>query len=104
MGWADNHIKDLSEGKDAKFRPHGNSMTGIVNDGQLVTVQSIDAAEHGANIIGRAVLCKVNGRQMLHKVLAVGSDGRFQIGNNKGHVNGWTTPENVYGLVVLVED
>lgn len=27
MGWADNHIKNLQEGKTVQFRPSGNSMS-----------------------------------------------------------------------------
>jgi hypothetical protein len=37
-------------------------------------------------------------------VVAVGSDGRYQIGNNKGHVNGWCTAANVFGVVTKVEE
>lgn len=99
MSWADNYIKDLKEGKVVQFRPRGNSMTGKVNDGQLVTVTPGIAAEQG-----NVVLCKVSGQQYLHLVKAIGSDGRLQIGNNKGHINGWTTPENVFGVVTKIED
>lgn len=53
--------------------------------------------------VGDIVLCKVEGQQYLHLVSAIGSDGRFQISNNKGHVNGWTTPKNIFGVVTNVE-
>ena len=43
------------------------------------------------------VLCKVKGNHYLHLVKAVGKK-RVLIGNNHGHINGWT--KNIYGKVV----
>ncbi len=98
MGWADFHIASLKEGKTVQFRPHGNSMAGRVESGQLVTVEPA-----GDITVGSVVLCKVNGSQYLHLVSAVGQDGRYQISNNKGHVNGWCVHDNVFGVLTKVE-
>lgn len=46
--------------------------------------------------IGDVVFCKVRGSCVTHKVYAVDSNKGCLIGNNKGHMNGWT--KNVYGL------
>jgi hypothetical protein len=104
------HVQALKEGKTVKFRPKGNSMRPIIESGQLVTVTPISAEyPNGSSLhmptprVGDVVLCKVNGRQMLHKVTAVSSDGRFQISNNHGYVNGWTTLKNVFGILTQVE-
>ena len=94
------HVQLLLEGQTIKFRPHGNSMVPIVYSGQLVTVSPVFRDIE----VGDVVLCKVNGRQMLHKVTAIGSDGRYQISNNHGHVNGWCTRQNVFGILVAVEN
>ncbi len=51
--------------------------------------------------IGSIVLCKVNGAQYLHIVKAVSGE-RFQIGNNRGRINGWTSRHNIYGIVTNV--
>ena len=48
------------------------------------------------------VLCKVHGAEYLHLVKAV-QDGRFQIGNNKGRINGWIGANGIYGMCVRVE-
>jgi len=109
MGWADDLIFPLSMGNTVKFRPKGNSMQGKIESGQQVTVQPLTDPqglnrEVGPPAVGDVVLCKVNGRQFLHLVKAIGSDGRFQIGNNKGHINGWTTLDNIFGIVTAVED
>lgn len=40
--------------------------------------------------------CKVHGSCVTHKVYAVDKEKGCLIGNNKGHMNGWT--KNVYGL------
>jgi len=98
--WATQYIEQLKLGVTVKFRPHGNSMQGRIESGQLVTVEPI--TEKSPNV-GDIVLCKVNGKQWLHLITAIGSDGRFQIGNNKGHTNGWCTIENVFGIVTQVE-
>ena len=52
--------------------------------------------------VGNIVLCKVNGRQYLHLIKAIASDGRFLIGNARGHINGWTGPSQVYGVVTEI--
>lgn len=105
MGWADAYIKLLDmngAGGPVQFRPRGNSMAGKVNDGQLVTVVGPAHFCFKDLEVGDVVLCKVNGRQFLHLVKAIGADGRYQIGNNKGHINGWTN--QIYGVVIKVED
>lgn len=98
--WATQYIQQLKEGKTIQFRPHGNSMQGRIESGQLVTVEP-----KGERVVqvGDAVLCKVEGKQWLHLVTAIGSAGRYQISNNKGHVNGWCKPENIFGIVTNVE-
>lgn len=95
------HVQALLEGKTIKFRPQGGSMVPLIQSGQLVTVAPL--TDKDVLDSGNIVLCKVNGRLMLHKVSAVGSDGRYQISNNHGHVNGWCTRKNIYGTLVMVE-
>lgn len=99
--WAVQHIQQLSSGQVVKFRPHGNSMQPRIESGQLVTLVPI-TSERVINV-GDIVLCKVDGRYWLHLVTAIGSDGRYQISNNKGHINGWCPHKNLYGLVTLIE-
>lgn len=100
-GWAEPHIARLAAGETVQFRPRGNSMKGRVESGQLVTVEPI--RDHSTLKKGEVVLCTVGGRDYLHLVTAVGADRRFQIGNNKGHINGWVTSAAVYGRCVKVE-
>ena len=38
MGWATKYIEQLSRGEAVQFRPRGNSMSGKIESGQLVTV------------------------------------------------------------------
>lgn len=93
-------IEALKRGETVKFRPHGNSMQPRIKSGQLVTVSP---CKPGEALVGDIVLCKVEGRRWLHLVSAIGSDGRYQISNNKGHINGWCVPTNVFGIVTNVE-
>jgi hypothetical protein len=99
MGWATAHIERLRRGETVTFRPRGHSMRGKVESGQLCTVEPADPASLA---VGDVVLCKVNGRQYLHLIKAVGG-GRFLIGNNRGGVNGWVSASAIYGKCVRVE-
>ena len=102
MAWASSYIAALKRGETVIFRPHGNSMTGKIESGQLVTVEPVsDSMELKPGMI---VLCRVNGQQYLHLIKAVGPDNRYLIGNNKGRTNGWTNRSNIFGICVFVEN
>lgn len=98
MKWADHYIRQLNGGETVSFRPRGNSMSGRIESGQLVTV--VPSAGRLPPLVGDIVLCTVFGSQYLHLVKAVDGD-RYQIGNNKGRINGWT--RRIHGLVISVE-
>jgi hypothetical protein len=99
VGWASAYIAKLGKGESVSFRPRGNSMAGKIESGQLCTVEPVDATSVR---IGDIVLCKVNGREYLHLVKAI--DGqRFQIGNNRGRINGWVSAGAIFGRCVKVE-
>lgn len=74
-------------------------MSPRIKSGQLCTVEPIDCAVLEA---GDVVLCKVRGSEYLHIVKAIG-ENRFQIGNNRGLINGWVGPGSIYGRLVRVE-
>lgn len=95
MSWATNYIKQLQDGDTVIFRPRGNSMTPRIKSGDEVTVVPYDPTYELE--IGNVVLCNVSGNDYLHLVNAIGQDGRVQIANNKGHINGWT--KKIYGIV-----
>jgi hypothetical protein len=52
--------------------------------------------------VGDIVLCKVNGREYLHLVKAI-QGPRFQIGNNRGRINGWVSANAIFGKLVALE-
>jgi hypothetical protein len=99
MGWASRYIQKLRAGEPVSFRPHGQSMTGRIESGQLCTVVPIDPAMLE---VGDIVLCKVAGNEYLHIVRAI-QNNRYQIGNNRGFINGWIGPEHIYGKCVKVQ-
>jgi hypothetical protein len=98
MGWATEYIARLHAGETVQFRPRGHSMRGKINSGQLCTVAPITDPPQ----VGDIVLCKVNGRQYLHLVKAVQGE-RYQIGNNRGRINGWVSRGCIYGKCIRVE-
>lgn len=101
MGWASPYIAKLRLGETVAFRPRGHSMKGKVNSGQLCTVEPV--SDVAALIKGDIVLCKVNGNEYLHLIKAI-QGSRFQIGNNRGRINGWIGANSIYGKCVKVED
>lgn len=100
MGWAAEYIKKLKEGETVTFRPRGHSMSGKIDSGQLCTVEPVDVE---ALKVGDIVLCKVKGNEYLHLVKAI-QGVRFQIGNNRGRINGWISGASIYGRCVRVEE
>jgi hypothetical protein len=100
MGWATNYITKLKAGETVKFRPRGGSMTGKIESGQLCTVEPI--MDVSVLEVGEIVLCKVNGNEYLHLIKAIQGE-RFQIGNNRGFINGWVGPSAIHGRCVKVE-
>jgi hypothetical protein len=75
-------------------------MAGKIESGQLCTVEPI--ADLSILKVGDIVLCKVNGNEYLHLVKAI-QDQRFQIGNNRGFINGWVGWNAIYGRCIKVE-
>lgn len=100
MGWATGYIERLKAGETVAFRPRGHSMRGKIASGQLCTVAPIDPASLQ---VGDIVLCKVNGQEYLHLVKAI-QGGRYQIGNNRGRINGWISAAGLFGRCIRLED
>lgn len=101
MGWAIGHIQKLKSGETVSFRPRGNSMRGKIESGQLCTVEPI--VDFAVLETGDIVLCKVNGREYLHLIKAI-QGAQFQIGNNRGLINGWIGANGIYGKLIKIED
>ncbi len=94
------YIEKLLKGQTAVFRPRGQSMRGKIESGQKVTVKPL--GEHEVQV-GDIVLCKVKGSHFLHFVKAVQSE-RYQIGNNRGGINGWVGRSSIYGICTNIEN
>ena len=99
MGWADGHIARLALGETITFRPRGHSMAGKIASGALCAVAPL--GDHTL-AVGDIVLCRVKGAQYLHLVKAIRAD-RYQIGNNRGGINGWNGRAQIHGRLLSVE-
>ena len=75
-------------------------MTGRVESGQLCTVEPVDPSTLE---VGDIVLCRVKGNEFLHIVKAIQGE-RFQIGNNRGFINGWIGANGIFGKCTSVTD
>jgi len=93
-------IERLKRGEVVEgYREGGNSMVPLICHREPVTLAPVDTSKLEK---GDIVLVKVRGRTYTHKVSAM-RKGQVQISNNKGHVNGWTRLENVFGIVTEVD-
>ena len=99
MDWATGHITKLQQGETVSFRPRGGSMTGRIESGQLCTVAPVDP---GTLQVGDIVLCRVHGSEYIHLIKAI-QDQRFQIGNNRGRINGWIGSNAIFGKCISIE-
>jgi len=52
---------------------------------------------------GREVKFRPKGNYLVRKIIKFRSDGMIQIGNNKGHINGWISRDKIFGKVIRVE-
>jgi hypothetical protein len=100
------YIARLRAGESVSFRSKGNSMTPRIKSGQKCTYTPVTKREDVQ--VGDMVFCRVKGNIYTHLITAIRGDQvqgfEFQISNNRGRVNGWTSLENIYGKVVLVEN
>jgi hypothetical protein len=54
--------------------------------------------------VGDIVLARVAGTLYLHLVSAVDpGNGRVQISNNRGRINGWTSQAKVFGICARID-
>ena len=72
----------------------GNSMSPLIESREPVDIRPVDRELK----VGDIVFVRIGRRYYLHLVSAINND-RVQISNNHGHVNGWTSKANVFGLV-----
>jgi hypothetical protein len=102
MGWANRTIAELRAGRVAQCRPHGGSMRGRIESGQLVTLDPTIEPD-----VDDAVLCRCKGNVFVHLVKAIRGhedQRQFLIGNNRGGINGWVGRAAIYGVVTEVSD
>ena len=75
-------------------------MSGKIESGQLCTVTPLGTTALAA---GDIVLCQVRGAEYLQLVKAIRGE-RYQIGNNRGRINGWIGRNSIFGRLVSVAD
>lgn len=91
------NIEKLLNGESVINKEPGNSMLPILKSKQPVRLNPITWEECEVDDI---VLCKVRGNVYTHLVKGKNDKRGLLIGNNHGHINGWT--KTVYGKVVEI--
>ncbi len=87
----------LRNGETCEVVGYGQSMTPILKSGQPVICEPVtEDTPLNKNDI---VLVKVNGHFYLHKITAIKNGNTYQISNNHGHVNGWVSRNQIFGIV-----
>lgn len=88
----------LRAGDEVRVRPRGQSMTPHIRSGQEVALRPLEAGEKIKR--GTIVLARVKGRLYLHFAVKTATDGsKVLIGPAHGRSNGWTSRENVFGVL-----
>eukprot|EP00931_Biecheleriopsis_adriatica_P029429 TRINITY_DN17469_c0_g1_i3.p1 TRINITY_DN17469_c0_g1~~TRINITY_DN17469_c0_g1_i3.p1 ORF type:complete len:299 (-),score=48.19 TRINITY_DN17469_c0_g1_i3:64-960(-) len=91
------------------FPRNANSMTPRIKAGQMCTYAPV--LTHDDVNLDDVVMCKVSGRHYpghlvcQKKLVRRGTNGepdefQYQISNNHGHINGWTSLDRIYGRIV----
>lgn len=88
----------LTRNHTISFRPKGNSMAPLIKSGELITLESVK--DKSTLKVHDIVLCRVKGKYYVHKITAISPTKGWQIGNNKGFINGWTN--QIYGKVIAI--
>lgn len=70
-----------------------------IKSGQLITISPDVSDLHKGDI----VFAKVKGKYYVHLLSAIQGE-RYQISNNKGHINGWVGSSGLFGKVIKIED
>ena len=101
MDWKQVAVDALGQGQSVQVRPRGHSMTGQINDGDLVTLAPCRACEL---VAGDVVLARIEGRRchhiVLHRIVAAEQD-RFLIGSNS-RLDGWVEVGAIVGRVAQI--
>ena len=92
-----NKIEKLQAGETIISKEPGNSMLPLIESKQPVRIAPTTWEQCN---VGDIVYCKVHGRIFTHLVKAKDDKKGLQIGNNRGHINGWT--KTVYGKVIEI--
>jgi hypothetical protein len=90
-------LEKLQNGETFVTSEKGNSMVPLIKSGQKHTLAPVlweDCSQ------GDIVYCKVKGSFFTHLVKAKNDVKGLLIGNNRGHINGWS--KQVYGRVVEI--
>jgi hypothetical protein len=90
-------VEKLEKGESFITSEKGNSMVPLIKSGQK---HKLEPATWENVEVGDIVYCKVKGNFYTHLVKAKNDKKGCQIGNNKGHINGWT--KSVFGKVTEV--
>jgi hypothetical protein len=90
-------VERLLSGETITSKEAGNSMLPILKSKQPVVLEPTDWTKVKE---GDIVYAKVHGNYYTHLVKATNDKKGVLIGNNKGHLNGWT--KQVYGKVIKI--
>ena len=91
-------LQRLQDGETFETSEKGNSMVPLIKSGQAHVLAPCTLEEVE---VGDIVYAKVAGKFYTHLVKAKEEKRGLQIGNNHGHINGWT--KNVFGKVIEIK-
>ena len=75
-----------------------NSMAPLIQKYQPVLVEPVNSKSK-LNV-DDIVFCQICDCLYIHKILAIKNNAMFQIGNNRGFINGWIQKDQIYGRAI----
>lgn len=92
-------IDSLLNGEIIISKEPGNSMEPILKSREPVILVPVKDFTKDFKV-GDIAFSKIHGTCYTHKIYGINKDKGILIGNNSGHMNGWT--KNIYGKAYLI--
>lgn len=100
MGWVNETLTAVRQGRSIQIRPSGGSMRGRIESRQRVTLAPFDPAVPAVDAI---VLVRWKGNYLPHLVKEI-QGSQILIANTIGKVNGWVDVADICAIVTNVDD
>lgn len=90
----------ITKGKPCRFMAKGFSMSPFIHGGDVITISPIKEKVSTGNIV---ILFNGQERLLVHRIIELANEMVLTKGDNSNEFDGWTTQNNILGVVSTVE-